>query len=363
MPTPDYTTTKYASAGYYIIKAPVNYTTTYDAPSYYADALNYRYSSLTGFVLLLNIVSLLAESTPGVPWVWRILIYYAAVFLHQHTQRPVTTPGLRTTTPKMLNITQGRMLPQFTTPRNLSQRKAPVYYTANASDCYMKIYAAPNYYTGALRGNTNNQFASKGKYALFGDVLLLNLLSLMDMTGVISDVSLVWRIYIATLLSYYATTYSTTCYYTGTFNYYTEKAEYYSRTHATPVCYTEEPKHYSEVMRYYQTEAPVYYTTNASECYMKIYAALNYYTGASKSNTINVQPIGKQGSLMAGSHEFTDVFWATRLIYTNIYAAPSYCTEVSLYPKLHQQNFEYYTEDLKHYTTIAKKYYTEAVAY
>jgi hypothetical protein len=70
----------------------------------------------------------------------------------------------------------------------------------------------------------------------------------------------------ATLLSYYTTTYVTTCYYTGTSKYYTEKAEYYTRTYATPgpVYYTEEPKHYSPP-RYHQIEAPVNYTTNASE--------------------------------------------------------------------------------------------------
>jgi hypothetical protein len=36
----------YVSAGYHAIKAPGNYTTTYDAPSYYTDALNYRYPSV-----------------------------------------------------------------------------------------------------------------------------------------------------------------------------------------------------------------------------------------------------------------------------------------------------------------------------
>ncbi len=46
MPTPYYTTTTYASAGYYTIKAPGNYTTTYDVQSYYTDALNYRYPSV-----------------------------------------------------------------------------------------------------------------------------------------------------------------------------------------------------------------------------------------------------------------------------------------------------------------------------
>jgi hypothetical protein len=46
MPTPYYTTTAYASAGYYTIKAPVNYTTTYDAPTYYTDVLNYSYPSV-----------------------------------------------------------------------------------------------------------------------------------------------------------------------------------------------------------------------------------------------------------------------------------------------------------------------------
>ena len=37
MPTPYYTTTTYASDGYHTIKAPGNYTTTYDAPSYYTE--------------------------------------------------------------------------------------------------------------------------------------------------------------------------------------------------------------------------------------------------------------------------------------------------------------------------------------
>jgi hypothetical protein len=45
MPTPYYTTTAYASAGYYTINAPGNYTTTHDPPSYYTDALNFRYPS------------------------------------------------------------------------------------------------------------------------------------------------------------------------------------------------------------------------------------------------------------------------------------------------------------------------------
>jgi hypothetical protein len=130
---------------------------------------------------------------------------------------------------------------------------------------------------------------------LFGDVMLLNLVSLMHMTVVVMFPGY-GGYQIATLPSNCSTTYSTTCYYTGTSTYYTEKAEYYTRTYATPgpVYYTEEPKHYS-APRYHQTEAPVNYTTNASECYMIIYAALNYYTGASKCNTINVQPICKKG--------------------------------------------------------------------
>jgi hypothetical protein len=52
---------------------------------------------------------------------------------------------------------------------------------------------------------------------------------------------------------------------------------------------------------------------------------------------------------------------STYAIYTNIYAASSYCTEVSVYPKLHQQN-EYYTGDLKYYTTKATKYCTTSYA-
>jgi hypothetical protein len=40
MPTSYYTITAYASAGYYTIKAPGNYTTTYDVQSYYTDPLN-----------------------------------------------------------------------------------------------------------------------------------------------------------------------------------------------------------------------------------------------------------------------------------------------------------------------------------
>jgi hypothetical protein len=102
--------------------------------------------------MLLNVVSFLAESTTG-PWVWRIPSRNAAVLLHNNIRNYMSE--LPSTTPKRLNITQGRMLPQFTTPRNLSitllraTTEAPVYYTTNASECYMIIYAAPNYYTGA----------------------------------------------------------------------------------------------------------------------------------------------------------------------------------------------------------------------
>ncbi|XP_046631772.1 uncharacterized protein LOC124311359 isoform X1 [Daphnia pulicaria] len=165
MPTPYYYTTTYASAGYYTIKAPVNYTTPYDAPSYYTDALNYRYPSVAasinfGFVLLLNVVSFLADH-------WSLGMVdtkpqRCRLTTQQHTYLPVTTPGLPLTTLKMLNITQGRMLPQFTTPRNLSitllraTTEAPVYYTTNASECYMIIYAALNYYTGTSKCNTIN---------------------------------------------------------------------------------------------------------------------------------------------------------------------------------------------------------------
>jgi hypothetical protein len=111
-----------------------------------------------GFVLLLNVVSFLADY-------WSLGMVdtkpqRCRLTTQQHTYLPVTTPGLPLTTLKMLNITQGRMLPQFTTPRNLSitllraTTEAPVYYTTNASECYMIIYAALNYYTGASKCNT-----------------------------------------------------------------------------------------------------------------------------------------------------------------------------------------------------------------
>jgi hypothetical protein len=60
---------------------------------------------------------------------------------------------------------------------------------------------------------------------LFGDVLLLNLMTVVMFLGY-------GGYYIATLLSYYAKTYSTTCYYTGISKYYTEKVEYFTWTRA-----------------------------------------------------------------------------------------------------------------------------------
>ncbi|EFX79802.1 hypothetical protein DAPPUDRAFT_244546 [Daphnia pulex] len=114
----------------------------------------------------------------------------------------------------------------------------------------------------------------------------------------------------------------TICYYNGASNYYTEKAEYYTRTCATPVYYIEI---FTTLLPYYSTST---------------YAVSTHYIDACKYH------ISK----------------ATRVIYTNIYASSSYCTEVSFYPKSHQQN-EYYTGDLKYYTTKATKHYTEAAAY
>ncbi|EFX89998.1 hypothetical protein DAPPUDRAFT_232278 [Daphnia pulex] len=60
-------------------------------------------------------------------------------------------------------------------------------------------------------------------------------------------------------------------------------------------------------------------TPPSHECYMVIYAALNYYTKASKCYTINVQPICKQGS----------VYYTT--IDPDCYAAPNRYIEAPKY--------------------------------
>ncbi|EFX87365.1 hypothetical protein DAPPUDRAFT_235738 [Daphnia pulex] len=54
--------------------------------------------------------------------------------------------------------------------------------------------------------------------------------------------------------------------------------------HLKGLHYTEEFKYYSSPNKY-QTEAPVYYTTIALECYTTTYAAPNYYTVAPKCYT------------------------------------------------------------------------------
>ncbi|EFX83503.1 hypothetical protein DAPPUDRAFT_240027 [Daphnia pulex] len=280
---------------------------------------------LTGFVMLLNVVSLLAESTTGVPWVWRIQICYAAVFLHQHTQRPVTTPTCNyyTENAEYYKNTQGLYYteePKHYSAPSYNRGFCLLHYT-NASECYMIIYFALNYYTGA----PSDHWCTDVSW-LFVDVLLLNLVSLMHMTVVV-----MFPEYGGFISQRYP------CYYTGTSNYYTEKAECYTRTYATPVYYTEELKHYS---------APSY---NTGSCFPTATLKLRSTTPLKENQFAFMEwyttllPYYLTRSTHATPTYYTDarkyyISKATRIIYTNVYAVMSYYEEVSLYPNLHQQN-------------------------
>ncbi|EFX76270.1 hypothetical protein DAPPUDRAFT_249171 [Daphnia pulex] len=136
-----------------------------------------------------------------------------------------------------------------------------------------------------------------------------------------------------------------------------------------PVCFEGHGNHYHYSAPSYN-RGTVYYTNIDPDCY----AAPNRYIEAPKYYTIedyyDVMLLLGVVSLMAGSMTISThyidackyhISKATRVIYTNIYASSSYCTEVSLYPKSHQQN-EYYTGDLKYYTTKATKYCTTSYA-
>ncbi|EFX76351.1 hypothetical protein DAPPUDRAFT_249174 [Daphnia pulex] len=270
MPTPHYTTTAYASAGYY--------TTTYDPTSYCTDALPIPISDV-----------------------------------NLQKDRPVC----------------------FEDRRSRKSLQAHVYYTTIASECYMVIYAALNYYTEASKCYTINvQPICKQGYCGYQT---------------------------ATLLSYY-TTYVTTCYYNGTSNYYTEKAEYYTRTCATPVYYIEEPKHYSAP----SYNRSVYYTTIDPDCY----AAPNRYIEASKYYTIEGKPIRIDGllpyylttSTYASPTYYTDACKyytskAPRVLHEYLRSSELLNGSITLLPSYINKTSEYYTEDLK-YTSKGTKYYS-----
>jgi hypothetical protein len=134
-----------------------------------------------GFVLLLSVVLLMAESwCIDAPCVWRIANRNATVLLLLHNNIcndwSVTTPRPSITTPKRPKITTPRMLPQFTTPRNSN---ATVLWETTA--CCLVFTTPPTPPSGQLqptlpttslklRSTTpsrHNQFASKGKYAVF----------------------------------------------------------------------------------------------------------------------------------------------------------------------------------------------------
>jgi hypothetical protein len=108
-----------------------------------------------------------------VSWVWRLAGIKPQRFClttQQQTLRPVTTPGLPTTTTKQQNITQLRILPQFTTPRNLSflqvNNSAPSYYHTLSTPTSVTIQPTlPPTTTMMLRNITpsrHNQFAILG---------------------------------------------------------------------------------------------------------------------------------------------------------------------------------------------------------
>ncbi|EFX90362.1 hypothetical protein DAPPUDRAFT_232281 [Daphnia pulex] len=329
MPTPCYTTTAYASAGYYTIKAPGNYTTTYYVQSYYTDALRYYTDSLNCVPIPISDVNLQKD-------------------------RPVCFEGHGNhydTDISWVSITD----------------------TATTAVDYLYQLASSSHYQLATIVNYN--------VVLLSDIVV----SLMAGSTTSLPMSFEHEYQSAMPTPYYTTTaYASAGYYTikSPGNYTTTYDPTSYCTDALPipisdvnlqkdrpVCFEGHGNHYHYSAPSYN-RGTVYYTNIDPDCY----AAPNRYIEAPKYYTIedyyDVMLLLGVVSLMAGSMTISThyidackyhISKATRVIYTNIYASSSYCTEVSLYPKSHQQN-EYYTGDLKYYTTKATKYCTTSYA-
>ncbi|EFX79845.1 hypothetical protein DAPPUDRAFT_244549 [Daphnia pulex] len=262
MPTPYYTTTAYASAGYYTIRHQ-GITPQLMIPQATAPTPYFQHFVLVGMgPIPISDVNLQKDRPVcfeghGNHYVKRVMwcrAYYNVLLLSDFV---LLMAGSTTSVPMSFGYGYQTAMPTppIPIPSNVNLQKekgvhmaftfgeAHVYYTTIASECYMVIYAALNYYTEASKCYTINVWRILNGNAT---VLLHN----------IRNDLLLQR----------------------TSNYYTEKAEYYTRTCATPVYYIEEPKHYSAP----SYNRSVYYTTIDPDCY----AAPNRYIEASKYYTI-----------------------------------------------------------------------------
>ncbi|EFX88370.1 hypothetical protein DAPPUDRAFT_234547 [Daphnia pulex] len=290
-------------------------------------------------VLLLGVVSLMAESTTGV----------------------LKSPGdggyQSTTPPSYYATTTYDTASYYTEAPKYYTTKEPEYYTTtNAAQAYYtevpKYYSAPSYYTEVSTYYTTKtvEYYTQVIMVNSGLLLLLGVESLMVglTTGV--PMSPGYGGYQTTTPASDCTTTTST-----TTSYYTEASKYYTTNvpDSVPSYYTEAPKYYSspssttKSSEYYTTTyaVPAYYTDAP-----KYYSALSYCTKAPAYHNTNEVPKNYSAPSYTTLTEAVKYYVASTFYAA---AAPSYYAE----PK-------YYTEAPVYYTTTYATlcyYYTEAL--